>query len=376
MQSAGRSASSLLLCSGHLCTTGDLATELTFNACRSNDTLSTKNLSVARNVIKQVFGDLETHSQEERLSYERAGIAPSAQRSNVWETYTNKDRIRDFMSQSLDFVRQHPDCRMRQLTGKQIRFLVLLQHLFAEDANDFHRPEAERKHQDSFEGFLTDGVNSQLMKDAHRSEWSVEGSTFSLQAQFAEENKRANESDHGRLAPAELEERKQRILTFQRDFVMALEEHLLAFCRRRQLSTLGTRRLIQVVTTQMSQCGLANLDRSSQAARYFVSGQGLEQRTAYNISTMDAGDGLGEALKLSMLCMKTGFSSYHTEETLGLQNSPECDPSPKTCKPASYLYQYATVRFMCHPQLGGDRVERTDCTVIDALDEVHIEPND
>merc|ERR1719503_302467 len=115
---------------------------------------------------------------------------------------------------------------MRQLTSKHLRFLVLLQHFFAEDAYDFHRPEAERKHMDSFEGFLTDGVNSQLLKDAHRSEWSVEGRTFSLQAQFAEESA-SLDKDHGRLPPAELEDRKQRILNFQRDFVEALEDHLL-----------------------------------------------------------------------------------------------------------------------------------------------------
>lgn len=169
-----------------------------------------------------------------------------------------------------------------------------------------------------------------------------------------------------------IEDQKARIATFQREFVTALEEQLLAFCRRWHLSALGTRRLIQAVTTQMSQCGLANLDRSSQASRYFVHGQGLEQRTAYNISTMD--DSGQEALQLSMLCMKTGFTQYHTEETLGLLHSDVAD-SPKLCKPSSYLYQYATLRFAPRPS-SGVGAERIDCVVIDALDEVHIEDLD
>merc|ERR1719271_1889159 len=113
------------------------------------------------------------------------------------------------------------------------------------------------------------------------------------------------------------EDRKRIIARFQQELVVALEDHLLSFCRRRGLSELATRQLLQAVTTQMSQCGLANLDRSSRAAKYFVSGQGLDQRTAYSLSTMDTGS-LGESLKLSLLCMKTGFSQYHTEETLGL----------------------------------------------------------
>merc|ERR1712136_331021 len=162
------------------------------------------------------------------------------------------------------------------------------------DTSDFYRHESQRKLQNSFEGFLTNGVNSQLVKDAHRSEWSVEGRTFSQQAQLSNDG-------------APQEDRKRAIANFQKEFVEALETYLLDFCRRRELSATGTERLIQAVTTQMSQIGLANLDRSSQAAKYFVSGQGLDQRTAYNISAMDTGPQLGESLKLSMLCMKTGY---------------------------------------------------------------------
>jgi len=371
----------MMMCSGPqrcgtglYCGTSEMASELSFISCRGTGDARTKNLALARSVIRQVFAALEADCLEEQEHYCRTGISPSAQKSNRWATYTDKARLRTFMTNSLDFVRNHAECRMRELAEAQLRFLVLLQHLVEEDTCDFYRPECDRKHQDSFEGFLTESVNSQLIKDAHRSEWSVDGSTFSLQAQLA-----AGKHPAG-------EDRKKAILDFQHELVIALEDHLLSFCNRRGLTPLATRQLLQAVTTQMSQCGLANLDRSSRAATYFVSGQGLDQRTAYSLSTMDAGS-LGECLKLSLLCMKTGFCQYHTEETLGLPCRdgsmgssalscsaplpPSLESGPKHCRPTSYLYQYATLRFT--PGARGLPGETAECVVIDALDEVHIE---
>merc|ERR1712136_418877 len=45
---------------------------------------------------------------------------------------------------------------------------------------------------------------------------------------------------------------------FQKEFVEALEGYLLDFCQRREMSALGTQRLLQVVTTQMSRIGFRN----------------------------------------------------------------------------------------------------------------------
>mmetsp|Transcript_68374 Transcript_68374/g.198176 ORF Transcript_68374/g.198176 Transcript_68374/m.198176 type:complete len:127 (+) Transcript_68374:990-1370(+) len=125
---------------------------------------------------------------------------------------------------------------------------------------------------------------------------------------------------------------------------------------------------MQCVTTQMSQAGLANLDRGSQATRYFVGSHGLEQRTAYNLSSMYT-PGEGESLKLSILCMKTGFSQYLEKDEL--LRMPGVD-MPKRCKPTSYLYQYATLRFSLGPIV--DNCESVACTLLDALDEAHIDP--
>lgn len=315
-----------------------------------------KNLHMAKMVVRDIFTELESKSLAERCHYEESGTTPPKHKQNVWATYTNKPKLQRFAADSMEFIRQNAECRTRQLTTTHLRFVILLQHFSNQDTLDVYRPEHLKIHSDCFEGVLTDGgVNSQLVKDAHRSEYSVEGKSFTLQL------------------PQDLDgdmhdEQSGLILKFQQEFVSALEIYLIGYCNRRGLSALGTRRLLQAVTTQMSQAGLANLDRGSQASRYFVGSHGLDQRTAYNLSSMTSPE-LGESLKLSILCMKTGFCQYLEKDEL--LRMPGVD-SPKRCKPTSYLYQYATLRFTPGPPV--DNCESTICTVLDALDEAHIDP--
>ncbi|CAE7853638.1 ARL6 [Symbiodinium necroappetens] len=335
----------------------NIETELSFSssdkAVGSSKSILQRNIMVAKAVISDIYRDLESRCVTEQRQYEDSGSSPSQQKFNVWATYTNKARLQHFAAESLAFVQRNAECRSRLLNAKQLRFLIMLQHLLSEDCSDANRPEALRKHQDTFEGILTDSVSSQLVEDAHRCEFSIDGTSFSLQ-----------DLPH---IDAGLEERKHRIVQFQTELVQALETFLLGFCSRRGLSAGGTKRLMQAVTTQMSQAGVANIDRGSQASRYFVGSQGLDQRTAYNLSTMMSPS--GEALKLSILCMRTGFTQYLDKDELlklaGVQY-------PRRCKPESYLYQYATLCFFVGAQV--DNCESINCTVLDALDEANISP--
>lgn len=345
---------------GGACTSADLSQELSFDSCKSfasqplgNSNLR-RNFTAAQPIAHKIFMDLEEQCIEEKEQYLKAGLTPSKQQLNRWDLYTDKDRIRECMSDCLDFVRQHPECRTRLVGDAQLRFLLFLQHLVSEDTNDFYRMEDERKHNDVFEGFLTKAVNSQLVNDSHRAEWSIEGKSYSLQAELEAAEEEAGEDSESIIA------------AFQRELVTALEQFLLDYCSRRRLSHNGTVRFLQSVTTQMSQCGLANLNRSSKAAGCFVCEQGLVQRTAYNLSTMDRGGARGESLKLSMLVMKTGFCEYHTQDPVL-----KVAAASRLCASASYLYQYATLRFTPDDATN----ERAECVVIDALDEVRlIEP--
>lgn len=473
-----------------LCNSGDVGVDLAPGFEHPSRNCRARNLVTARAVIRQTFAELEAQCREEQEQYRRSNTAPSLQKRNRWTLYTSAAGIRRCREQSLDFARWNPEFRARVLPAAYIRFLVLLQHSLTEDVLDVYRPESARRHCDTFEGFTIDGsVNSQLIKDAHRSEWTVEGRSFTMSqasggnpdtpskpADMSNPDKctdgkahtpskstpfdvalkdgagspATSSADQGRKSGDPNDNHygaasgKKAILDFQRTFVSVLELFLLGYCDRRGLSPQGTQRLLRVITTQMSQCGLANLDRSSQAAKYYVMGQGLQQRTAYNISTMDAGPQHGEALKLSMYCMKTGFSQYHTEESLGMtagagasaaftdmdddDNHESESTGPMRCSPRSFLYQYATLRFLpidptqavdadsrqgrgaltttgataaawfassgvlnglgawsgvsaggpsaFGDDAAGSEVERVDCVVIDALDEVCILPPD
>merc|ERR1719188_2689348 len=119
----------------------------------------------------------------------------------------------------------------------------------------------------------------------------------------------------------------------------------------------------------MSQAGLANLDRCSQASNVYVGGSGLDQRIAYNLSAMDTGL-RGEVLQLSIYCMKYGFKSYHTPQSLTRTAGNEFGPIP--CSPASYLYRYATLCFFPTISENGEPV--IESVVVDLLDELYIKP--
>eukprot|EP00913_Durusdinium_trenchii_P002298 g2122.t1 len=160
---------------------------------------------------------------------------------------------------------------------------------------DVRRLPEKRMHDDVFEGILTRSVNAQLITDAHRAEWAIEGNGFIVPKA---------ESDEEPGLMGETGSMKQLIADFGAGLVTALEEFLLSFCERRQLSVRGTEHVIQAVTTQMSQCGLANLDRCSRVGQYMVGGARLKQHVNYNISCMDAGP-LGDALTQGMHSLAT-----------------------------------------------------------------------
>lgn len=350
-------------CSDNVCSTADIETELSFLSVRPSSNASshaTANMSTAKQAIRTLFHDLEQQSIEESYQYTKAGLEIPQQKAARWAAYTNKEHLRAFMAEAMEFMLSNAEFRTRPMEASEIRFLSSLQHFISEDVNDIYSPVGFRKNNDSFEGFLTESVNSQLLKDAHRSEWSVDGVAHSI---------------HKELEKCQPDDRRKLIQTFQKDLVTALEEYLLAFCKRRRMSAIGTKRLIQAVTTQMSQCGLANFDRGSSGSRYFINGQGLEQRTSFSLSSMTDLKG-EESLQLSMLCMKTGFKQYHTEDSLGVNQigfsstKVEGPSGPYKCSPSSYLYLYATVKFMLGPLVGP--CERISVQVLDALDEARI----
>jgi len=344
-----------------------------------------RNLVAAQQAIDEYLSGLKEQCLEEQQHFERQGRQAPRQKQNRWALYTHKDRVKRSRMCMLHCVRDYAECRIATLSPAYIRALVLLQHAVAEDVADVNLPVEEQRHSDDFvDGHLSKGsVNSQLIKDSHRSEWTVDGLAFTMQdrgpSKAASGGVVADAAANGGSTAAVVDKEQQGdqrvvIVAFQEQLVTALERFLLDFCLQHKLSPEGTRHLLRAVTTQMSQCGLANLERCSRASTYFVGGQGLQQRTAYNVSTMQT-EAWGDAIKLSLYCMKTGFTSFHTADSLVPAPDDvgdEDNMGPKYCSPKSYLYQYATLRFTPLTLAGG--IESIQCVVIDMLDEVHIAP--
>eukprot|EP00392_Amoebophrya_sp_AT5.2_P009039 g9067.t1 len=115
---------------------------------------------------------------------------------------------------------------------------------------------------------------------------------------------------HQQVAHLQKEEKLKE--KFQSYFIEKLESFLLDFSRKLKLTEQNTTYLLKCISTQMCQCGLANLDRGSYARKYLVSGANLDQRTVYSLST----DEDGKSLKLTLLCVKTNFTDYYDYETL------------------------------------------------------------
>jgi len=204
--------------------------------------------------------------QSTEQSYKLRGLAR-------YRTYTNVANLEKFIEESLAFVRQYSEYRTKQLqSAQQIRFLVTFQHFVMEDTRDLLRPARERKHDDTFEGIRTCSINTQMIKDLHRAEWSIEGEGFSyakwLRGREAVAGKESGDIGSGPSGSGGSSATPEE---FQMWFVRRLEDFFLAsFANKLTTSCLDL--LMRAITTQMCQCGLANLDRGSRASRYFLMG--------------------------------------------------------------------------------------------------------
>ncbi|CAD7930431.1 unnamed protein product [Amoebophrya sp. A25] len=214
-------------------------------------------------------------------------------------------------------------CASSLRTRHMVEFLTLFNQAVQDDCRDLLRPPDDllrRSQQDVFDGVLTKAVNSQLIKDIPRAEWNIEGQGFTFERFLRDNMARGQRQENGQQGPhlegtptpGSREEENQRNALeekekehFQRYFVEKLERYLLKFCGDQKMGPKCTEHLINLVTTQMCQCGLANLDTASYARDYLVSGKDLEQTTVYSLTRTVNG------LVLHLMCMKRNFLEYY-----------------------------------------------------------------
>mmetsp|Transcript_2326 Transcript_2326/g.5145 ORF Transcript_2326/g.5145 Transcript_2326/m.5145 type:complete len:350 (+) Transcript_2326:91-1140(+) len=308
-------------------------------------------LSRSSCVVDDVLESLKAANDKEFEKYVMQNAAYPKHKEAARHLYSDPASYSECRSALLRYARRLPAGSVSELPYAKLRLLFGLTHLIIEDTRDCgaDRQDAVRRHCDVFEGHvLPGGVNTQLVKDANRSEFAVGGKYFSLSSAL-EKNRFLNE-----------EQRRVFVAEFQRAIVVAIERFVLSFAKHHQLSQEHTLTLMKAVTTQMCQAGLGNLERACEDCRKYFPSQ-PKQRTFFTLTETSARD----ALVMTIMVTKSEFELVHTEETSG-----EMRP-PIRVRPSSFLSLSATVQFMPDPH---------DCdgpiviTVTDARDEVRIDP--
>merc|ERR1719414_2537856 len=167
-----------------------------------------------------------------------------------------------------------------KLPDDELRDLVAMQHQLDFDLKDLSLPEADRCHKDTF---TTSEISRQMLLDAPRSSFRVDGRRFSFPSVFA---------DHGKPS------KEEGVLKqcFLDSLVEAVHESLGRGAATPQI-------LIRAVTTTMSQAGLANLDVACKMPQVVVSGG--KHRVQFELQAR--ADGAWDVL---ISVRKAGFGSF------------------------------------------------------------------
>mmetsp|Transcript_103026 Transcript_103026/g.322375 ORF Transcript_103026/g.322375 Transcript_103026/m.322375 type:complete len:389 (+) Transcript_103026:139-1305(+) len=271
-------------------------------------------------LVRAVFGSLaaEAEAELQRVSKlpPQALASDTVAKQNRREAYLNPQRRRHWESRARLFLERRPDV-VRALSTEALYSALMMQHLLELDAADPDLPAAERCSEDAFE----DGINSQFLLDATRGRFVVEGEVF----HFAEAE--ADESEEALL---------ERTVGAVRQVVL---QH-------------GGSRLLEWVTTAMSQSGIAAVERAG-LCRAAVSG-GCAQ-VDYRL---DEDPERKDGLLVRLQTRRQGFREY----LLDAPGASEEDAAPLSCASSSSLQKTATVSY----GPGGE------VDVLDFREDVHI----
>lgn len=217
--------------------------------------------------------------------------------------------------------------------GGVLRAIVAAQHYFDLDLEDLDLPQAERRSEDVFEEdpkapFY--GVCQQLLLDAARCDFVIEGEEFSLAAEI--------EAQH---------------LDTETDLeaVEALKDALPARVVNalRRCLDVGPapprpqQRLLRLLSTAMSQAGLANLERACGAPAVVACGGGQRSRFVLHRLPARAADGACSQWELLMSIRKDGFEECVVCGMPG-DDGEDVEPEPVSCDVSSYVFRSCVLR--------------------------------
>lgn len=270
----------------------------------------------ARTLVDDVFRELREHSARERQLLEQSSASRDLPQSSAWrrqEIYRNDDQCERMRLVSLRHLLRHKEwfSGMDRLPYVELRSIVAMQHYVDRDLQDLQQPEASRCYRDTFEGGC---ISRQLLLDATRSNYQVDGRTFNFPLLFEE---------HGR--PAEEEPVLRRC--FVESLVSAVQDSLGRGVAPPPL-------LACAITSTLSQAGLANLDLACGGPHVAVSGG--EHRVHFCLQARADG-----AWDVTISTHKVGFESFII---CNMRDVPQ-DARSCSCSTRSSILKLCTIRF-------------------------------
>lgn len=304
---------------------------------------------MAERAMAAFYEEMRLRSERERLRGAGSRAAPpGSAKWNRQELYLDAERRGRALAASRRHLLGHPGWLqgLLRLGEEELRSIVACQHFLQVDIEDLTLPEGERRSEDTFAGSCGH-VSEQLLLDAPRSSYAVDGEEFDFSREMA------------RLGPSSSRS-SQEASRLQRAFTERLSESV-----RSCLGGSPPPLLLRATTTAMSQSGLANVERACEKPHVAVSGG--DQLVRYDLRAA-GGKGRGPwDLRLSV--HKAGFEQCIVcgpPSELGGQ--PEMDPTPRMCGPASSILKSCTIRFGVSDAgvVEGDVIElRSEMHVVD-----------
>mmetsp|Transcript_108338 Transcript_108338/g.209734 ORF Transcript_108338/g.209734 Transcript_108338/m.209734 type:complete len:404 (+) Transcript_108338:97-1308(+) len=292
----------------------------------------------AERVVKAFYDAQLSRHRMERERLERSAASGGLVIPAKWnrqELYLDCSSRSQAMVASRRHLAKHPEWLRgpSRLNNVALCEHVALQHYIDVDLEDLSLPEAQRRAGDSFCG---DGGNicEQMVLDAPRSTFVVEGETFDFASEFA------SDPNGPYVGTSEYDQ-------LQRAFCDRLVSQVV-----RCLGGDPAPRLLRAVSTTMSQSGLANVERACELPQVAVCGG--DQQVCYELIPKGLG---AKCWDITLSVRKEGFEhciSFGPPES-SANGKKQQDYEPMACGSECFLAKSCTVRFRVG--LHGDDVE-------------------
>mmetsp|Transcript_106881 Transcript_106881/g.297633 ORF Transcript_106881/g.297633 Transcript_106881/m.297633 type:complete len:471 (+) Transcript_106881:10-1422(+) len=267
----------------------------------------------AERLVDDFYRELGQAYAEEQLATGQSSPTRSSTCRGL-EAYQSEERCRRMRALSLQHLKRHPEwlASSSKLSDAQLRDLVAMQHYIDRDLEDLQLPEAKRFYRDTFSNGC---ISRQLLLDATRSCYQVDGRNFNWRTLFEE---------HGR--PADEEE------ILKNCFVDALVASIQDSLGR---GVAPPPLLVCAITSTMSQAGIASLDMACGPPHLAVSGG--EHKVHFSLQARADG-----AWDVMLSTQQAGFESFIVCDA---KDGRHGDSSSRSCSPRSTILKRCTVRF-------------------------------